>query len=113
MRTLRDRFESTVRHANAQAVINGLQANRLPHVSNISFGGHDRQALFMALDLAGVCCSTGSACASGSSEPSATLLAMNLEREVVESSLRFSLGPSTTADEVDEAARRLAKIVAA
>ena len=72
---------------------------------NVAFVGRDRQALFMALDLAGVCCSTGSACASGSSEPSPTLVAMGLPREIVESSLRFSLGPTTTADEIDEGGR--------
>jgi cysteine desulfurase len=108
---LRDRFESGVRQAQPQAVVNGAQAARVPHTSNIAFLGHDRQALFMALDLAGICCSTGSACASGSSEPSPTLLAMNLPREIVESSLRFSLGPTTTADDIDEAVRRIAKAV--
>ena len=61
----------------------------------------------MALDLAGVACSTGSACASGSSEPSPVLMAMGLDRELVGSSLRFSLGAETTAEEIDEAARRI------
>jgi cysteine desulfurase len=63
--------------------------------------------LFLALDQAGVACSTGSACASGSSETSPVLVAMGCEQAVLESSLRFSLGATTTADEVDEAARRI------
>ena len=60
-----------------RSVIGG-GAERLPHTSNIAFVGLDRQALFMALDQAGVACSTGSACASGSSEPSPVLVAMGL-----------------------------------
>ncbi len=90
-------------------VINGAGAPRLPNTANIAFVGHDRQALFMALDLAGVYCSTGSACSSGSSEPSPTLVAMDLPREIVSSSLRFSLGATTTAAEIDEALRRIAE----
>jgi cysteine desulfurase len=106
-KSLRDRFETGIRAAYPQAVVNGKNSPRLPHTSNIAFVGHDRQALFMALDLAGVCCSTGSACASGSSEPSPTLVAMNLPREIVESSLRFSIGPGTTAEEIEESLRRM------
>jgi cysteine desulfurase len=105
--SLRNRFESTLGGLFPRAIINGQNASRLPNTSNVAFVGHDRQALFMALDLAGVCCSTGSACASGSSEPSPTLLAMNLPRYVVESSLRFSFGSTTTDDEIDEALRRI------
>lgn len=112
MATLRDRFEAALRSAYPKCVINGAAAPRLPHTSNIAFVGYDRQALFMALDIAGVCCSTGSACASGSSEPSPTLLAMNLPKEIVNSSLRFSLGTTTTPDEIDEAVRRISSLVA-
>jgi cysteine desulfurase len=107
MAVLRDRFEAAIRTAYPQSVINGDKAPRLPHTSNIAFTGHDRQALFMALDMAGVCCSTGSACASGSSEPSPTLQAMRLPKEIVDASLRFSLGPTTTVDEIDEAVTRI------
>jgi cysteine desulfurase len=103
--SLRSRLESALRDLFPSAIINGKNAPRLPNTSNAAFVGHDRQALFMALDLAGICCSTGSACASGSSEPSPTLLAMNLPRSVIESSLRFSLGATTTGDEIDEALR--------
>jgi cysteine desulfurase len=105
--TLRDRLERTILAEYPDAVVIGADAERLPHTSNFAFVGLNRQALVMALDLAGVACSTGSACASGSSEPSPTLLAMGLPEAVVSSSLRFSLGATTTAEEIDEAARRI------
>jgi cysteine desulfurase len=111
MASLRGRFESGIREAVPRAVVNGAATPRLPNTSNIAFISHDRQALFMALDLAGICCSTGSACASGSSESSPTLLAMNLPREVVDSSLRFSLGATTSGQEIDEAIRRICEAV--
>jgi cysteine desulfurase len=108
---LRDHFETAIKNLYPQVLINGERAERLPHTSNIAFPGHDRQALMMALDLAGICCSTGSACASGSSEPSPTLLAMNLPPEIVSSSLRFSFGVTTTAEEIDQAIDLISKIV--
>lgn len=109
LRQLRDRFEAAVVEAWPNAIIIGRAAPRLPHTSNIAFVGLDRQALFMALDQAGVACSTGSACASGSSEPSPALLAMGLNRAVVGSALRFSLGATTSGQEVDEASRRISR----
>jgi cysteine desulfurase len=107
MRELRDRFEHSIVAGWPQALVIGRGADRLPHTSLIALIGLDRQALFMALDQAGVACSTGSACASGSSEPSPVLLAMGCETAVVTSTLRFSLGATTTACEVDEAVRRI------
>jgi cysteine desulfurase len=65
----------------------------------------------MTLDLAGVACSTGSACASGSSEPSPVLLAMGLEKSLVEGSIRLSIGAFTTAAEVARAASRILNAV--
>jgi cysteine desulfurase len=91
-------------------VVVGAAAPRLPHTSNIAFVGLDRQAIVMALDLAGVACSTGSACASGSSEPSPALVAMGLPEEQISGSVRFSLGAATTAAEIDEAARRILNV---
>ena len=76
---------------------------------NLSFLGLDRQAMLMALDMAGVACSTGSACASGSSEPSHVLQAMGLETGRIESSLRLSLGATSSLAEIDEAAKRILK----
>jgi cysteine desulfurase len=107
MRRLRDRFESQLKHGYPDLVINGQDAPRLPHTSNVAFVGLDRQALFMALDVTGVACSTGSACASGSSEPSPVLQAMDCSKSVIGGSLRFSLGAYTTEAEVDEAVKRI------
>ncbi len=107
MQNLRDRLEHTLLEAIPELRVNGISAERLPHTSNIAFPGRDRQALLMALDFVGLACSTGSACASGSSEPSPVLLAMGCPKAVVDGSLRFSLGATTTAAEIDEAARRI------
>jgi cysteine desulfurase len=107
MRALRDRFENTITAGWPPAQVIGSEANRLPHTSQIAFIGLDRQALFMALDQAGVACSPGAACASGSSEPSPALVAMGCPDAVSGSALRFSLGATTTAVEVEEAARRI------
>ncbi|HZZ73097.1 MAG TPA: cysteine desulfurase family protein [Pirellulales bacterium] len=108
--SLRERFEAGVRTVWPGATINGLDAARLPQTSNVAFIGLDRQSLFLALDLAGIACSTGSACASGSSDPSPTLLAMGCADQVVRSSLRFSFGITNTHAEVEEALARLARV---
>ncbi len=104
MTALRDRLEDLLRAGVPEVVVNGGNAQRLPHTSNISFPGLDRQALLMALDLAGVACSTGSACASGSSEPSPVLLAMGCPKAVTGGALRLSIGATTTVEEVERAA---------
>jgi cysteine desulfurase len=111
MRLLRDDLERRLKTEIAGMVVIGESVPRLPNTSCVSFPGMDRQALVMALDLAGVACSTGSACASGSSEPSPTLIAMGLEKAVVEGAIRLSLSAFTTAEEVVEAARRIIKAV--
>lgn len=110
MAELRDHFERSLLDLSPEVVINGGTSLRLPHTSNLAFPGTDRQALLMALDLAGVACSTGSACASGSSEPSPVLLAMGVSRSLVDASLRFSLGATTTSAEIDEAVTRIARV---
>jgi cysteine desulfurase len=111
MAGLRDALEQLLRAEFGELVIIGREAPRLPNTSCVSFPGRDRQQLVMALDLAGVACSTGSACASGSSEPSRTLLAMGLPQAIVEGAVRFSVGATTTGLEVAEAARRILKAV--
>jgi cysteine desulfurase len=105
--TLRDQFEAGLLAGYPGAVVHGAAAPRLPNTSNVAFPGLEGQILVLALDLAGVACSVGSACASGSSELSPTLRAMGLANDLVASSLRFSLGATTTPSEVDEAVRRV------
>jgi cysteine desulfurase len=107
MATLRDRLESLLTVGDARIEVLGSGAERLPHTSCVAFLGLDRQALQMALDREGVACSTGSACASGSSEPSPALVAMGLSEGAIRGALRFSLGAATTNEEIDEAARRI------
>ena len=105
MTALREHFEHSLLAECPDLVVHGRGAPRLPQTTAVAFPGVNRQAMFMALDLAGLACSTGSACASGSSEPSPVLLAMGLEKPLVDASLRFSLGAETTRDELGRASR--------
>lgn len=108
---LRQRFESGLKAGFPGLVINGSAGDRLPQTSSIAFPGFDAQVLLMALDIARVACSVGSACSSGSTELSPTLRAMQLPQEIVASSLRFSLGATTTEAEIEEAVRRILRVV--
>src|SRR5205085_2508459 len=94
---LRDELERRVLAAVPDAVVNAAQAVRAPHVSNVSLPGTDSEALLMHLDLAGIACSSGSACSTGAVEPSHVLTAMGVPRELGVAALRFSLGRDTTA----------------
>jgi cysteine desulfurase len=107
---LRDSFERELRAGWPELVVNGAAAPRLPHTSNAAFVGLDRQALFMALDQAGIACSTGSACASGSNQPSSVLTAMGCEEAVLRSSLRFSFGAMNRPADASQAAARILKV---
>lgn len=108
---LRDRLEAQLVATCGPVVVHGKAAERLPNTLNMAFVGCDGEALLVALDLAGVCCSMGSACASGSSEPAPILLGMGCSRELALSSLRFSVGRENTLAEIDEAAQRIAGVV--
>jgi cysteine desulfurase len=108
--SLRNRFERGIRESLHSAIINGATAGRLPQTSNVTFPGIEGEVLRMALDLAGVACSVGSACSSGSTELSPTLRAMGLSGALASSSLRFSLGATTTDAEIDEAVRRIVHV---
>ena len=104
----RDQFEQQLQERLPWVIIICQAGPRLPHTSNIAFPGIDRQALMMALDQGGLACSTGSACASGSSDPSPVLLAMGLEDEVVGGALRFSFGRFNKLQESSRAAEIVA-----
>jgi cysteine desulfurase len=92
------------------AEVNGARAARLAHVSNLSFKGWRGAELAAALDLEGVLVSSGSACSAGTSEPSAVIAAM-LGQERAESALRFSLGETTTAEQVARAIAVVERVV--
>lgn len=98
---LRDRLEAALLERIPVARVNGDRTHRVPNTTNMSFPGAGGEALLIALDLQGIACSTGAACSSGSTEPSHVLLAAGLSRDDARSSLRFSLGRPTTAEEID------------
>jgi cysteine desulfurase len=106
---LRDDFEAQITAAIPEAMVIGQDSPRLPNTANIAFPGVDRQALFLALDMAGVACSTGSACASGSSEPSPVLMAMGLPEVLIQGALRFGFSTFNSVAEASESARRIIK----
>jgi cysteine desulfurase len=101
IRTLRDYLEREIISRFPGVRVNGDKEQRVPNVSNLSFDAIDGESLLIALDLKGIAVSTGSACASGSIEPSHVLQALGLTREEVRGSLRFSLGAYTTREEID------------
>ncbi|MBY0586518.1 cysteine desulfurase [bacterium] len=103
MRERRDFLESALAARVPQIVVHGSRDHRLPGTLNVSFLGAKAEAVLMGLDLAGVRASAGTACASGSMEPSPTLVAMGLAREQVMSAIRFSVSRQTTADDIIQA----------
>ncbi len=108
---LRDELERRLLAVVPDAVINGWQAERAPHVCNVSIPGTDSEALLMHLDLAGIACSSGSACSTGAVEPSHVLTAMGVPRELGVAALRFSFGKENTAEDVEAVVGALPKIV--
>lgn len=101
LRRLRDKFEQTVAARISDVIFNGDRDARLPHLSNISFAGVDGEGLLINLDMQGVAVSTGSACSSGSIEPSLVLRALGCGDELARGSIRFSFGKDTTDEDVD------------
>jgi cysteine desulfurase len=99
-----------LREACSPIVVNS-NADGWPYILNVSFPGCRADLLLMKLDLAGVACSTGSACSSGSLLPSPVLRAMGVPDDVLRSAMRFSFGPETTDAELAEAAGRIAVCV--
>ena len=112
VRQLRDRLEQGLRERLEGARLNGPVVDRVPNTVNLEFPGLDAQAAVMALDLLGLACSTGSACASGAPEPSPVLLAMGLSPERARSSIRFSLSRLTTEQEIKQAIEFVCRVVA-
>jgi cysteine desulfurase len=108
--TLRDRLVEAVRRAVPDAVLNGAD-DRLPGNVHFSFPGCEGDSLLMLLDARGIECSTGSACSAGVPQPSHVLLAMGRDPDVARSSLRFSLGHTSTEADVDAVAEALGPCV--
>src|SRR5471030_700216 len=98
---LRDRLEAGILREVPGTSVNGARDSRVPNTTNISFERVEAESLLIALDLEGIAVSTGSACSSGTLEPSHVLKAMGLPSHRTQNSLRFSLGMFSTEDEVD------------
>ena len=111
LRELRDELERRLLAIVPDAVINGWQGERAPHITNVSIPGTDSEALLMHLDLAGVACSSGSACSTGAVEPSHVLTAMGVSRELGIAALRFSLGKDSTLEDVEAVQAVLPRVV--
>ncbi len=107
---LRDALWAGIREVFPDALVNGADAPRLGNTLNVSFPGYSSETLLMALDLEGVCASSGSACMVGSVVTSHVLLAMGMPAAHAASAVRFSLGKQTTAAEIAETVAALARI---
>ena len=101
MRRLRDRLEEGIRENVDEVYLNGHPEHRLPNLLNLSFRYVEGESLLLTLDTKGVAVSTGSACTSGSLEPSHVLDAMGMDPALAHGSLRFSLGRDNTEEQID------------
>jgi len=101
LRAQRDQFERGVEASVADIMFNGDRARRLPHLSNISFRFIEGEGLLINLDMQGVAVSTGSACSSGSLEPSPVIRAIGRDDELARGSIRFSFGIDNRVEDVD------------
>ncbi len=109
--SLRDRFEREVLAGCPGAIVAGSGAERLPNTTTVLFKGVESEAILTLLDMRGISASSGSACSTGSRDPSHVLKAMNIDRNLANSALRFSLGRYTTDAEIDYAVGTLVGIV--
>jgi cysteine desulfurase len=109
---LRDRLEDGILRSVPNTEVNGDRSARVPNTTNISFDRIEAESLLIALDLEGVAVSTGSACSSGTLEPSHVLKAMNLSSHRAQNSIRFSLGSQNTEEQIDHVVSILPRIVA-
>ncbi len=108
---LRDRLEKMIRENINHCQLNGHPTQRLPNTLNISFEFIEGESLILNLDLKGIAASTGSACTSGSLEPSHVLMAMGVAPEIAQGSIRFSLGRDNRKEDIDYTVENLVEIV--
>jgi cysteine desulfurase len=112
LRKLRDRLEAGIVERVPDAVIHGRGAERAPHITNVSVPGTDSESLLMALDLRGIACSGGSACQSGSIDPSHVLSAIGVRPDLASAAVRMSLGVLTTDECIDRVIEVFPSLVA-
>jgi len=112
---LRDRLERNIRERFPEAVLNGDPMDRLPHILNVSFDSGkialEGEMLVMNMDLEGVAVTSGSACTSGSMQPSHVLLALGRDPDTAKATLRFSFGRGNTEEDVETAIKALEAVV--
>ena len=109
---LRDQLEAALVARVPDAMVHGRGAPRAAHILNLSVPGTDSESLLMALDLAGVACSSGSACQSGSVSPSHVLMALGVPRDLASAAVRMSLGSMTTEESVGRVAELFPALIA-
>jgi cysteine sulfinate desulfinase/cysteine desulfurase-like protein len=111
MKTLRDRLEEGIRKLVPDARLNGHPEKRLPNTLNLTLPGLRGESIVIAMDQHGIALSSGSACKSGSPEPTHVLLAMGRTEQEAHCSVRFSLSRETTGDDINETLAALAKVL--
>ncbi len=111
VRALRDKLETGILATVPRSLRNGAPEPRLPNTTNIAFEGVEAEGILLLLDQAGICASSGSACTTGSLDPSPVLLAMGCSAARARSSIRFSLGIYNTETEVDYVLKQLPPII--
>jgi cysteine desulfurase len=111
VRALRDRFEQGLLAKIPGVQVNGDPVNRLPNTSSLAFDAIDSEAVLLLLDQHGICCSSGSACTTGSLHASHVLKAMGFSDDRARSSLRFSFGRFNTEQEVDLALEIIPQVI--
>lgn len=111
LKSLRDKFENEVGEKISDLVFNGKRENRLPNISNISFRFIEGEGLLINLDMQGIAVSTGSACSSGSLEPSPVIRALGRDDELARGAIRFSFGKENSAEDVEYLLEILPKAV--
>jgi cysteine desulfurase len=109
--SLREKLEEGIKRAIPDIHTNGHPCDRLVNTFNVSFAGAEGEAILLYLDLEGIAVSTGSACSSGTLEPSHVLLATGVGPELAHGSIRFSLGRETTEQEIDYVLAKLPGVI--
>jgi cysteine desulfurase len=112
MGELRDRLESGILKTIMRAHVQGDTAHRLPNTTNIGFEAIEGEAILLMMNEEGICASTGSACASGSLDPSHVLVAMGIPFDRAHGSVRFSLSRYNTVQDIDLVLKHLPRIIA-
>jgi len=108
---LRDRLQQGLMDRIPDSLLNGHPVKRLPHLLNMSFENVEGESILLSLDAVGIAASTGSACTSGTLEPSHVLTAMGMPPGIAHGSLRFSLGRVNTAEDIEYVLEKLPPII--